>query len=158
MIIRALAILALLSLATFPATAQTMTEVRVMGEEDSPNNRTCQVAHSDAVSALQGGLRYNQVPVKYQKDGKDSLILYVNISSIPLGSGPACTVSYSLSLYEYAVIPSLISGKRHLVRGMFCDRAGIMTGVTYDLQSRLNGAVLQYLNQCIGDYQTSIIK
>jgi hypothetical protein len=140
-------------LGTAPAAAQDMPPVYVGGEEETVGHKNCNITYKSAVAAVESALRYNNVKVATQTDyyGDDAIKAYVNLAS--LGASANCALSYSLEMQTSLSVafPRQLGLGTRFSLVVLCNKGGIMTGPSYDLQDRLNNSLRDYVDQCVGE-------
>jgi hypothetical protein len=135
------------------AQAQEFPPVHVLSEQDDDDARTCQVSNSSSKAAVESELRYNRVPIatREQYVQLEALRVYVEFNALEIPGG--CVVSHRISLGNYQPVLLLVTGKAMNATVEICNKGGIMSGPSHNLQSRLNAAFRDYTSQCLSEYQ-----
>lgn len=135
------------------AQAQEVPPVFVLTEDDSKAALACQVSNTSSSAAVESELRYNRVPVATRAQGIRYEALRATVQSTPIQISGGCAAAYSFSLNLYQPVVLRVTGKEMWVTVEICSRSGIMSGPTYDLQSRLNLVFRDLTSECIAEYR-----
>lgn len=121
-------------------------------EEDGKNARACEVSNVSIVAVVESELRYNRIPVGTRAQVINDEALRLSVNTTALHTQGACAVSYSLTLSNYQPVVLSVTGEAKWAKVMLCEKGGLMTGPTYNLQSRLNAQFRDLASQCISQY------
>lgn len=142
------------TLFTLSAQAQVPSLVFVGGEADDADITACKLSYSSAIAATEASLRYNGMKVASQGDfsNYEAIKAYVNLNALADSGG--CAVAMEIRFYHrFEVMPpaTLGLGDRRMANVVFCNRGGLITGPTYDLQGRINSGLRDFTDQCISE-------
>ncbi len=132
------------------ARAQEFPPVFVYGEDDTDFERACALSYGSAIAAVVSEFRKNNVALTKSSEQyrEGSVMAYLNINPVETSSN-ACAVAYSMRIYHYQDIYNTLTNRSEVAAIDFCSKGGVMNGVRYNLQTRLNDAFRDYTNQCI---------
>ena len=126
--------------------------VYVFGEADSADGKSCGVAYTSAVSAVEATLRANNIKL-LSSSALDDISAYVNLNPVPT-SDRSCALSWNVRFRIYgkktAYGPNKVSLGGDLV---LCKDSGVMTGPTYTLQTRVNDELRSATEKCISEVE-----
>lgn len=135
------------------AQAQEFPPVYVSIEEDDKDSGDCQVSTASSKAAVESELRYNRIPVGTKAQFISDEALQARAQTGVLAISGGCAVSYIFSLSNFQEVVLSITGKEMWAKVEICRLAGIMSGPSYNMQSRLNAAFRDYTSQCISEYR-----
>ena len=128
--------------------AQEFPPVRVVADEVGDSERDCNIGHTSAIAAVESEFRKNDVKVT---SGVWDLLVHLRLVALET-SGTGCAVNYSFRVQSNQMIFHRLKQIEKLVWIEECDFGGLMTGPTYDLQTRLNDNLRDLTNMCISQY------
>ena len=135
------------------AQAQEIPPVFVMAEEDDENARTCQVSNASIGAAVESEFTYNRVPIgtveQYLSD--KAINSYVRTTILVISG--TCAISTSFSLKNDQPVVLSVTGKAMFATVEICNKGGLLSGPTHNMQSRLNAAFRDYTSQCNSEYR-----
>lgn len=154
---RSVAVAIGLLLAT-PAYAQKIPPIFVDSYSDKETHKACQVSHDATKDAVRAALRYNGVPAGTSDQYIAETALGIVVGVLPLELSGVCAVKYDLRLQEWKRVFSAIEKKSLLAEVTYCTRGGVLSGPTYDLQSRLSATMKDLVDACISGYEELVAK
>lgn len=145
--IRNLVILILISFANI-SYALTMGQANVFVEVPQPDAGKCGLSNNASQSAVESVLRQNRISI----ESKAEYYFYLNTNAMRIGQACVADISLQVGFRDYVMIP-YSKNKRVFANIELCNRGIIMSGQTYDFQSRINQEYRSMAEQCVSEIE-----
>ena len=117
-----------------------LTEVRISGEQIN----SCNLSRDSVSAALGAAMRYNRIKLTENLGG---VVLYHAVTAQTINGGCAAVVKVEFKVYEFVFVKNL--NKKIMSGAVLCGNGTLLTGPTYDLQTRVNNSAKDMAQQCL---------
>jgi hypothetical protein len=129
------------------ALSQSISNIYVLSEEDSPANKSCGFSYESSLAAVKSALRYNRISFTESSTNSD-FILYINVNNFKVDS-QSCAVNARLKIYFYSRVPVPKTGKSLLLSSELCHRATSGYLQIREMQNSINTALKGFVDECV---------
>ena len=127
--------------------ALTFEQAHVFGEAISDEGSKCGLSRDASVSAVETALRQNRIAI----NEKAKYNFYLNTNSLYLDQGCVANTHLEVGFYSYVNPPN--GDKAVFAEVILCTRGMIMSGPSYNLQTRINDNYRSMAEQCVSEIQ-----
>lgn len=117
-----------------------LTEVRISGEKING----CNLSMNSVAASLGATMRYNRINLTEKFGGVN---LYHAVTAHSNGGQCATFVKVEFKIYEYVFVKNL--NQKIMSSVVLCGNGTLLTGPSYDMQTRVNDAAKDMAQQCL---------
>ena len=132
--------------------AQPISHAYVFGEKDSLSNVKCSISYDSSIAAVKSALRYNKVPIV---NSAQDFCIYININNFEIDSKD-CAVAVDLHFYFYSRSRMPNTSKSVLLKNMLCDTGTAGHLSKKDMQTSVNSALKDLVDQCLSKIENLV--
>jgi hypothetical protein len=112
----------------------------------------CNLTTASINASAESEVRRNNIKIVNSIVNSSGLWEYINVAALDFSGTDVCAVSIEIQILTTAVtLYKDISNTPIAVLGELCTKAYIMSGPTYDLQTRVNDQIIDFTRQCISE-------
>lgn len=117
-----------------------LTEVRISGEKI----KNCNLTTESVSAALGATMRYNRINLTESYSG---VVLYHAVAASNISGGCAAYITVEFKVYDFVFVKNL--NKKIMTGAVLCGQGTLLTGPTYDMQTRVNDSAKDMAQQCL---------
>jgi hypothetical protein len=121
----------------------TLDSVNIFGEEISG----CNLSMDSVDASIASAMRFNRVGVS----DKSTISAYHQITALEIAGGCAVNVKFQIYFNSFVAIPP--ENKKYVfLRNEICAKGALLTGQRFNLQTRVNDILKEYVDLCINEF------